>query len=179
MSAPSRMSTRSSAITGILSAVAVILMLLAGVLPSGWLGVTALSGLMVAVAVSACGYMSGAMCYLVSGILGLLLVPAKQVPVLFLCFLGLYPIMKQLIERIASRVTEYGLKLLCFYGIFGILYRLAYSLFFQSVAEQWQRGLPILLVFLICGGIVFLAYDYAFSKVIALLQRRVINKIVR
>ena len=63
-----KISAQVIALTGLLSAVCLVLLFAASVAPSGWTGLTAVAGLAVAVAVSASGYLSGVLCYLVSGI---------------------------------------------------------------------------------------------------------------
>ena len=165
------------ALTGLLSAVCLVLLFLAGVAPSGWTGLTAISGLAVAVAVSAAGYLSGVLCYLVSGILALLLVPGKHAAILFLCLFGIYPIVKNLLEKIKSRVVELVLKLIFCEAVLGMLYLLAYSLFFAPLASAWNLAIPFAPVFFAAAGIVFLLYDYAFSKLMAMLQARLIPQL--
>ena len=53
--------------------VALVIQLLASLIPSGWTAMAAVAGLAVAVAVSAAGYVAGILCYVVSGVLSLLL----------------------------------------------------------------------------------------------------------
>lgn len=172
-------STQMLALTGLLSAVCLVLLFAASVVPSGWTGLTAVSGLAVAVAVSAAGYLSGVLCYLVSGILGLLLIPGKHVAVLFLCLFGIYPIVKNLLEKLRNRALELVLKLAFGEVVLALLYLLAYSLFFASLVSAWTYSIPFVPVFFVLAGIVFLIYDYAFSKVMALLQARLIPQLQR
>ena len=60
-----------------------------------------------------------------------------------------------------------------------LLYLLGYQLFFQSAVATWSYPLPFVPVLFVGGSIIFLAYDYAFSKVMALLQARIIPQIRR
>ena len=172
-------STQLIALTGLLSAVCLVLLFIAGVAPSGWTGLTAISGLAVAVAVSAAGYLSGVLCYLVSGLLGLLLIPGKHAAILFLCLFGIYPILKSLLEKMKSRALELILKLLFCEAVLGLLYLLAYSLFFEPLASAWNLVIPFAPVFFVAAAVVFLIYDYAFSKVMAMLQARLIPQLQR
>lgn len=166
------------ALTGLLSAVALVFLYAAGVIPSGWMGVTAVSGLVVAVAVSSAGYLSGVLCYLVAGILGLLLVPAKQVAVLFICLFGLYPLLKIKFERLKGRILEYLLKLAFFNLMLVVLYFLAYGLFFQGIEAELAWNIPYV-IYMAAGSIIFLLYDFAFSKVMVLLQARLVPQLRR
>ena len=174
-----RLSARTIALAGLLAAAALVIQLLADLIPSGWTALTAVAGLAVAMAVSSTGYLAGALCYVASGLLSLLLLPAKHVAVLYVCLFGLYPLVKSLLERCKRRAVEYVFKLAFFDLVFGLLYLLAYGLLFQSVVEAWTAPLPMLPVLFGAGNIVFLLYDYAFSRVMALLQARLIPQIRR
>lgn len=179
MNRPRKITPQTIALTGLLAAVGLVILFLAGVTPSGWVGVTAIAGIAVAVAIASAGYLSGALCYLVSGLLGLLLVPAKHAAVLFLCLFGLYPLLKNLFERLKVRPLEYVLKLAFFNAVFFALYFLAFQLFFQPAAEGWRFPVPVLPALAVVCNVLFLIYDYAFSKVMALLQVRLISQLQR
>ena len=158
---------------------ALVIQLLASLIPSGWTALAAVAGLAVAVAVSSAGYVSAILCYVVSGLLALILIPAKHVAILYVSLFGIYPLLKSLFERLKWRVLEYVLKLAFFNLVLGLLYLLGYQLFFQSTVAAWSYPLPFLPVLCVVGSVIFLAYDYAFSKVMALLQARVIPQIRR
>ena len=172
-------STQSIALVGLLSAVALALLFAASVIPTGWVGVTAVAGLSVAVAVSALGYLSGVLGYVVSGLLALLLLPAKHVAILYACLCGLYPVLKNLFEKCRARILEYLLKLAFFNLVLFLLYQFAFALFFAGSAAEWSNAVPFVLVLFLGGNIVFLLYDYAFSKVMALLQKRLVQPLRR
>lgn len=174
-----KISVQIVALSGMLAAVALVIQLLASLIPSGWTALAAVAGLAVAVAVSAAGYVSAVLCYVVSGLLALILLPAKHVAILYVCLFGVYPLIKSLLERLKWRVVEYVLKLAFFNVVLGLLYLFGYQLFFQSAVAAWKYPLPFLPVLCVVGSVIFLAYDYAFSKVMALLQARVIPQIRR
>lgn len=174
-----RFSTRTLALAGLLSAISLMFLLFASVIPSGWTGVTALAGLCVAVAVAAAGYLPGILSYLVSGILALLLLPAKHVAILYLSLFGLYPVLKSLFETCRARIVEYLLKLVFFDLVLFLLYRFAFGLFFAAGAADWSRPFPFALALFLGGTIVFFVYDYAFSRVMVLLQKRVVQPILK
>ena len=174
-----KISPRLIALAGGLAAVALVIQLLASLIPSGWTAMAAVAGLAVAVAVSAAGYMAGILCYVVSGVLSLLLLPAKHVVILFVCLFGIYPLVKSLLERLKVRAAEYLLKLVFFNLVFSLLYLLAYQIFFQSAAEAWSYPVPFLPILFVAGNVIFLIYDYAFSKVMSLIQARLIPQLRR
>ena len=174
-----KISPRLIALAGVLAAVALVIQLLASLIPSGWTAMAAVAGLAVAVAVSAAGYVAGILCYVVSGVLSLLLLPAKHVAILFVCLFGIYPLVKSLLERLKVRAAEYLLKLVFFNLVFSLLYLLAYQIFFQSAAEAWSYPVPFLSILFVAGNVIFLIYDYAFSKVMSLIQARLIPQLRR
>lgn len=177
MFSPRKLSPRIVALAGLMSAVSLVLLYLASVIPSGWAGVTAVAGLAVAVAVSSAGLYCGVMTYVVSALLALLLIPAKQVALLYACLFGLYPILKLLIERVGRKVPEYLLKLVFFNVVLIVIYHAAFTLFLAGIA--WEHEVSLLLVLAAAGSVVFLVYDYAFSKVMAMLQARLIPQLRR
>ena len=169
-----KLGPRHIALVGLLSAVALVFLFIAGVIPSGWTGVTAVAGLAVGVAISAAGYLSGLFCYLVSGLLALLLVPAKQVAVLYLCLFGIYPLIKSKLERLKVRALEYVLKLVYFNLVLVALYHLAFALVFARIGEGLNPAMPLLPLLMLAGSVIFLLYDFAFSRVMSLLQARLV-----
>ena len=177
MASPRKISPQIIALSGLLSAVALVLLYLAGLIPSGWIGVTAVAGLAVAVAVSSAGLQCGFMTYIVSGLLAVLLIPAKQTALVYGAMFGLYPLLKLLIERVKNRVLEYLLKLVFFNVILFALYHIAYGLFFAGLSWNWKVPFPLVLA--VGGSVIFMAYDFAFSKVMAMLQARLVPQIRR
>lgn len=178
MSAPRRLTTRTVALTGMLAAVTLVFLYAAAMVPTGWIGVTAVAGLVVAVAVSSAGYLCGALTYLVAGILSFLLVPAKQVAVFFLLLFGLYPLLKIRFEKFKRRLLEYLIKVCFFNVVFFVMLWLTHGLLFQGDTAQAIRTLlyPVIAA---AGSVIFLLYDLAFTKVMAMLQVRLVPELRR
>lgn len=178
MGAPRKISPRIIALSGVLSAVALVFLYAAGMIPTGWIGVTAVAGIVVAVAVSSAGYLCGLLSYIVAGVLSLLLVPGKHVAVFFLLLFGLYPLLKIRFEKKKRRMIEYLLKL-CFFNImFLVLLFLSYGALFQGnwVETVWIIPYPVIAL---VGSVIFLIYDLAFTKVMAILQVRLVPELRR
>ena len=157
------------ALSAVLAACSLVLLYLASYLPSGKMGMAAAAGLFPAAAVVSCGFGAGFLCYVGTAILGMLLVSDKAVALLYLLFFGLYPMIKGFIERMNRLVPELILKLLIFNGYAVILFRVFGSLF---MAMGPGKDLPSL-VLLLLGNVVFLLYDYGFSKIITFYLLRV------
>ena len=157
-----------TALGGVLAAVSLALLWVAGMAPSGRLGLTALAGLGPVVAVLTAGRGAGYLCWAASGVLGLLLTPDKGAAALYLVFFGLYPVVKARLESMDRRVAEWALKLVYFNGVLTGFVALFQQLIFP-VLPNWMTGLPVLYGL---GNLVFVLYDVGLSRLIALLLRR-------
>ncbi len=156
---------------GVFAAGSLALLFLASAAPSGRLGLTAAAGLFPMGAVLAAGTAAGALCWAAAGLLGLILVPDKGVALLFLLFLGIYPVAKAAIESLRRLPLEWGLKLLFFNAALLFFWFAARTLFLPD-PPAWLRT-PLLLL---GGNAVFVCYDIGLSRLIALLSRRLFRR---
>lgn len=162
------------ALVGLLTALSVIVLYLTALVPTGRLGLVALAGLTPAAAVVSARLPAGLFCYAATGILGLFLSPDKGSVLLYLLFFGLYPLVKCWIERLRKAPLEWVCKLAFFNAILTICW-----FFFRAAL---LLGLPnyfnTLWVLYLLGNVVFVVYDFGFSKLISLYVARV-NPFVR
>lgn len=157
------------ALGGVLAAGSVAVMWLASIIPSGQVGVTAAAGLFPVAAVLAGGRATGYLCWAVSSLLGLLLLPDKGAALMYLCFLGLYPVTKSRLESLKSRVAEWIGKLVFFNAALTILWVMFRDLFFPAL-PAWLSG-NIWILYGV-GNVVFIVYDIALSRLIGALILR-------
>lgn len=141
----------------------------ASLTPSGRLGLTAVAGLFPMAAVLSAGRGVGYLCWAASGLLGLVLLPNKEVPILYLIFLGLYPVVKEHIEALRRRGIEWCLKLGYFNLALTFVWIVLHSLFLPSLPD-WLRNNSLLLYG--AGNLIFVLYDIGLSKLIALFRAR-------
>ncbi len=169
---PGRFSTPSGgvALGGVLAAGSLAVLWLACVVPSGRLGLAAAAGLFPMAGVLAAGRAAGYLCWAAGGILGLILLPDKGVALLYLAFLGLYPVVKGRIESLRRRSAEWVLKLVFFNGVLTLFWFLLQGLFLPD-PPHWL-GENSLLLYAV-GNLVFVVYDVGLSKLIALLRVRI------
>ena len=149
----------------ILSALALILVYLGSIAPTGNWGIVAAAGLLPAAAVISVSLKAGFLCWAAAAVLSFLLVPDKFCVLLFGALFGLYPMVKSLVERLRKKPLEYMLKLAFFNAAFTVVY--------LTMAGAVTASLPRALgssVWILYGAanVVFLLYDYGFSKLIAL-----------
>lgn len=154
----------------ILSALALILVYTGSIAPSGNWGIVAAAGLLPAAAVISVGLKAGFLCWAATAILAFLLVPDKFCVLLFGALFGLYPMVKSLIERLRKKTLEYILKLVFFNTAFTAIYLIMAAAVAASLPQVLGSSVWVLYL---TANIVFLMYDYGFSKLIALYIARV------
>ena len=157
------------ALGGILAAGSLAVLWVACTAPSGRLGLTAAAGLFPVAGVLAAGRAAGYLCWAAGGLLGLLLLPDKGVALLYLAFLGLYPVVKSRIESLRRQVLEWALKLLFFNAALTLFWFFLRGLFLPD-PPGWLGENSLLLY--AGGNLVFVVYDVGLSRLIALLQAR-------
>lgn len=158
-----------TALGGVLAAGSLIFLFSACMTPSGRLGLTAVAGLFPMVGVLAAGRAAGYLCWAAAGILGLILLPDKGVPILYLIFLGLYPVVKSRIESMRRRTAEWCCKLVFFNAALILLWFGLRGLFLPNAPAWLEDNVPLLCL---GGNGIFLAYDIGLSRLIGLLQYR-------
>ena len=158
-------STKKLALTGVLSAIAVALLLIACLLPTLSYTVAVIAGFAVAVAYLECGLRYALLCYTSSSILAVLLAPDKSVAFVYVFLFGLYPIVKSFAESRRSKLGEYSFKMLFCNAMLVALYFMVKL--FATLPTVPDFPFIWLIVLLICNA-VFLLYDYVFSGLITI-----------
>ena len=158
-----------TALGGVLAAGSLAVLWLACVTPTGRLGVAAAAGLFPIGAVLLAGRGAGFLCWAAASMLGLLILPDKGVALMYLCFMGLYPVVKSRLEQCASRPLEWVGKLACFNAALTLLWVAFRGLFLPALPE-WLAGKVWLLYG--AGNLVFLLYDWGLSRLIGMMTAR-------
>lgn len=153
----------------IFGALALVFLYAAAASPTGSWGITAVAGLMPVAVVLAVGVSAGFLCWAGVTILAFLLLPDKLIALLFGALFGLYPIVKGLIERLRRLPLEYLLKLIFFNVSLTVIYHAMRS----AVLASLPAALSSLWVMYLAGNVIFLAYDYGMTKLIAFYMARI------
>lgn len=153
----------------ILGALSLIFVYIGSVVPSGSWGFVAIAGLFPAAAVISVSMKAGALCWAGVSILAFLLLPDKFCALVFCVLFGIYPIIKALIERLRRRIPEYILKLV----FFNIAFSVIYFVMREAVLGSLPSALSITWLLYIVANIVFLIYDFGFSKLIGFYITRI------
>ena len=162
------------ALTGVLTALSLVFLWISAVAPTGRLGLVAIAGVFPAGAVVSAGLGAGFFCYGATGLLGLILLPAKGCAVLYLIFFGLWPMVKSMLERLPSRVMEWAGKLLVCNLALSVVWFGLKSLFLPFLPSALSHTWMIFGV----GNLGFVIYDLGFSGLIAFYTLRV-DKVLR
>lgn len=157
------------ALAATLTALSLVILWGAELAPWGRMGLVAAAGLMPAAAVVSVGPATGGLCWVGTAILALLLLPDKGCGLLYLLFFGLYPLVKYAAERLHRRSLELLVKLAFFNGALTIFWFVLRAVFLWGMPQAEELGWFLYPV----GNVVFLAYDYGFSKLIAFYIARV------
>ena len=160
--------------SALLSALAVIMLYIASVWPTGQLGLAAVASFFVAAGVIESGVRAGIYVYVVSSALAGLLLPDKAAPFLFILFFGFYPVLKLLIERIGSVPVRWILKFAVFNASLSVIWFLLRELIFAS-----GDSFPGTILIYIGGNAIFALYDYGYSKALLLYKDRVSGRVNR
>ena len=161
--------SRRTAVAGVLAAGSLAVLWLACMVPSGRIGLTGAAGLFPVAAVLAAGRAAGYLCWAASALLGLFLLPDKGVALLYLIFLGLYPVVKNNIEGLRRLPLEWLCKLAVFNAVLTLFWFGLHSLFLPSLPETLQAPWMVYAA----GNAAFVIYDVGFSKLISFYVARV------
>ena len=160
--------TRRLTFCAIMTALGVLFLMMGSMMPGMRVAFTAIAGVVAALAVVQGNLAYGLLTVVATAILSALIVPAKEIALLYATFFGPYTLVKNLIERLHKLPLEWVLKLL-FCGIVAmLLFTFADSVLAMVpavLASHIWLFLPVVLV-------VFAAYDIVFSKLMAYLFQR-------
>lgn len=154
-----------------MTAVAVVLVYLAQIVPTMKLSLVAMAGVAAAFIVAESGPLYGLLCYAASAILSMILAPSSGW--MYVVFFGWYPAVKCLIERIDRQMIEWPLKLIAFNAAFSLLWFLL-----PAVLADVIPGLANMfwLLFL-CANAAFVLFDIGLSKLLSYYIRVILPKI--
>ncbi len=159
----SRQKAKAVAFGGMFSALSVAIMSLGSVIPSLDMSAAFLSGIVVIVARMEVSRTAPISVYLVSGILSAVILPNRFAGISYLCFYGLYPIVKEYIERIRLKPLKIAVKLATLLVMSVAVVKL--STFFTIPTDSiFEFGETLLYVLVVVIGIV---YDFFLTVVVS------------
>ena len=149
---------RYLALAGIMTAVTVILLFAAMIVPNLKLVLYGLSSLPMAALLLETNRRTGIMFYIATAALALILLPDKMAALPYVTVLGLYGLIKAVAEKFPNRIIEWTIKEIYFNATLFLYGLLIYKVFMPNITFP----IPIWAVVL-CAEALFVAYDYIYS----------------
>ena len=168
------------ALTGMLCALAVVIMMLGGVIPLATFCCPALAGLMLIPVFVECGEKLSWCAYAAIAALSLMLCPDKEAALL-LTFIGYYPILRWRLDQLRSGFVRVIAKL----GVFNLAVAAMYALSIlvlqmdQILREYQEMGLALTAACLLVGNVTLLLYDRLIAIMTALYVKRLRGRLMK
>lgn len=171
--------TKKIALTGMLCALAVAIMMMGGLIPLATFCCPLLAGVMLIPVFVECGEKLTWGAYTAIALLSLMLCPDKEAALLF-AFLGYYPILRWRIEQLRSRLLRMLVRLGVFNAAVGLMYSCAIFLLQMDRLLQEYRGMGIAmtLLTLLLGNITLLVYDKFLANITLIYVHKLRSKLL-
>lgn len=158
--------TRKIAFSGVIAALAVVVMLMGNIIPIATFVAPALAGLLMLPVALEADKRTAFMCYGVVCLLSLLWVSDTEMALFFVFLLGYYPIIYSSLTKIPNRIVQYAAKLLIFNAAVLAVYFLLIVIIASPaiIAELNESGLLFAALLLLVGNITFVMYDVLLGR---------------
>lgn len=158
-----------TALGGIVAALSVTMMFLTAVIPTLTYALPAAAGILLMIVVIEIDKRWALGVYAAVSILSVLVLPDKEAAMMYVFFFGHYPIVKALLEgKLQSRVLLWIFKFLIFNVSVVAAYMVIIYVFQLPLEDMEEFGKWGVWVLLGLGNVVFLVYDIALSRLVAL-----------
>ena len=155
--------TKRITVCAALAALGVILLYAGALIEVADISMAVVASLLCVVAVIEYGAVSAWSVFGVTSVLSLLLLPSKLPAVMYALFFGFYPILKEKIERMRSRVISWTVKVIIFNVCLVLIFLV--SRFVMSTAELEISPVIYAVGAVLCEA-VFILYDVAMTRLI-------------
>ncbi len=169
--------TKKTTLCGMVAALSIVIML-TSYFPYLTYAIPALAGLFMMVPLIECGAFWALGTYIASSAI-IFITGETEAKLLYVMFLGYYPILKSLIEKINKQLIEWIIKLLCFNVAAIAFYYVSTILFSVSFDDFGEWGKYGALLFLALCNVVFVLYDIGISRVASYYMFTLHDKIKR
>ncbi len=175
--ADSMKNTKKITLCGMMASLAIVVML-TSYFPYLTYAIPAVAGLFIMVPLIECGVSWSLGTYIASAAI-VFITGETEAKLLYVLFLGYYPILKSLIERMKKQAVEWALKLVCFNAAAVAFYYVSSMLFAVSFDDFGDFGKYGAYIFLAMCNIVFVLYDIGVSRVASYYMISLHNKVKR
>lgn len=142
-------------------ALTTVFLYLATVLPTVRVGLVAIASLLTVAAVVETGIVPSILVFTGASLLGLLILPDKVTVLIYALFLGYYPIVKSLAERIKRPVIQWAIKLVAFNAAFAVIWFVFRTLVFSTTLLEANAYLTYL-----AANLAFVLFDIGLTRLI-------------
>lgn len=165
--------TSLTALGGIITALSVLLMILAGVIPNVTYVIPAFSGMLLILTVQEADLKWSFFIYAAVSILSLLIVADKEAAVMYVFFFGYYPAVKELYERHFGKILQIIFKMITFNVTIILGYLLLIYIFMIPIEgfDTFGKWTPFIL--LLIGNVVFWVYDFLITMLNSIYRKKV------
>ena len=172
--------SRQMALCGLLTALAVVILLLGGLIPLATFCCPMLAILVLLPLRLECGSRLAATSWAAVSLIALLLVPDRELT-MFYVFFGVYPLVKPAVDRLPSRVLRVLVKLLYCSAALAVSYALLIFLFrLEAILAEFQTAsLALTLATFAMANVAFLLLDELILRVEALWVRKLRSRFFR
>lgn len=153
--------TRTITLSAVMTALSIVFLYIANIIPTSRLGFVAVSSLFVVAAVIETGIISAIFVFVGSSILGAVLLPDKTIVLIYVLFFGYYPVVKSFSEKFRSVILKWMVKLAVFEVSFSVIWFVFKSLIFEAS----YLNTNIILVYL-AANVAFIIFDIGITKLI-------------
>ncbi len=166
----SRTRTSHIALCGVLGALSVAILAMGGLFPLATYCAPMLAGMVLIPVMAECPGRYAWMTWAAASVLGILLVPDRELTLVYALVLGPYPMLKRRIDRLPRlpvrlicRLAVFNLTVLVCYGLLLVVFPL------PGLMEEFTAGGALLTAAtLVTGNLAFLVYDAALRAVAVL-----------
>ena len=170
-------STKKITLCGFIAAISVVVML-TSYFPYLTYAIPAIAGMFMMIPLIECGVYWGFGTYVASAAI-IFITGEMESKILYIMFLGYYPPLKSLIEKINKQIIEWVIKLLCFNVAAIAFYYVSTVLFGISFDDFGEWGRYGALLFLALCNVVFVLYDIGISRMASYYMFTLHDKIKR
>ena len=160
------------AIGGIVAALSLVLMISVAIIPFLTYALPAAAGLLIVLVVIEIDKKWAFGVYVTVSILSLLLVPDKEVSVMYATFFGYYPIIKAVFEKNLPAVISYLLKAVCFVAAMLSSYYLMIKFMGLELNEMEEFGIFAVPILIGTGLVAFILYDFVLTRFVIIYDKR-------
>lgn len=161
--------TARIAICGVITALAVLLMLSTAVFPFATIALPAIAGMLLCIIVIEINGKWAVLGYIAISIIGMMITPDREAAMLFVCFFGFYPILKSGLEKIRFRALEWIIKLSVFSVSIFVWYMIVmFILKMPGIIDEYtQYGQIFMIAMVVMAYFVFVLYDISLTLLIS------------